>query len=287
MSPATAALRIAPIAPAVDTLESAIRTNASPGEIASRVLDAAAALVPCSGGALLLASPTSERLSVAATTASRKYALGKRLKNSFRAPAGSQLIPLTTGGEEFGHILLLDAKSATGDRKQVLDRVVTLAAILRPMVEAEAARHRLTESNAIVEVGQVLTGLLAMDDVLSYVVCVARHGGDEFLVVLPDTPAEGAVMVAQRLLDPVKKLSVGGKKAKVKLELSVGCAARVPLSDGPNFNLLGTELIDRAATALVQGADASLYKTKHSGKPGAPEVVSWPLILPVEENAAA
>lgn len=134
---------------------------------------------------------------------------------------------------------------------------------------------------ALREVGGLLREAIRETD------CVARYGGDEFLVVLPDTPAEGAVMVAQRLLDQVKNVSVGDKKAKIKLELSVGCATLVPLSDGPNFNLLRAELVDRAATALVQSADESLYKTKHSGKPGTPEVVSWSLMLPVEENAAA
>ncbi|MFY1080015.1 GGDEF domain-containing protein, partial [Escherichia coli] len=38
----------------------------------------------------------------------------------------------------------------------------------------------------------------------------ARYGGDEFALVLPDTPAEGARLVIQDLIDCVRALPVHG-----------------------------------------------------------------------------
>ena len=174
MSPATATLRIAPIEPATDALDRVLTSSGDAAEIAAHVLDAASAIVPCSGGAVFLAIPSTEVHEVAATTASRKYPVGRRVRSLTRAPKGAIRVPLRAAGEEFGQILLLDAKAPRGEKRQLLERVVTSAAILHPLVEAESLRNRLTETNAIVEVGQVLTGLLAMEDVLSYVVYLAE-----------------------------------------------------------------------------------------------------------------
>src|SRR5690606_27571554 len=76
--------------------------------------------------------------------------------------------------------------------------------------------------------------------------CVARFGGDEFLIVLPDTPAEGARMVGQRLLDRAAVLEVPTEGEPVSLQLSIGCGTLMPPAGGPDFGLLRPEIIDRA-----------------------------------------
>ncbi|MBI4985371.1 MAG: GGDEF domain-containing protein [Rhodocyclales bacterium] len=55
---------------------------------------------------------------------------------------------------------------------------------------------------------------------------LARQGGDEFVVLLPDTPAAGALDVAERIRDAVENapLVVGGKL--VKTTVSIGGARR-------------------------------------------------------------
>ena len=195
MSPATATLRIAPIEPAIESLESAIAGSSDPGVIATAVLEAAAAIVPCSGGAILLALPSSDVLEVSATTMPKRYPIGRRVKNGARTKDAVTL-PLVGGGGEFGLVVLCDAKAPRADKKAALDGVLARAAILRPMLEAEATRNRLTETNAIVEVGQVLTGLLAMDDVLSYVVYLAESlvRGNSATISLLSTDKEELVL---------------------------------------------------------------------------------------------
>lgn len=174
MSPATATLRIAPSESAVEALEATILSSASTVEVSAGVLEAASAAVASSGGVLLVHLPGGELLEVAASTDLKKYPLGRRMKSPLRAPSGAQVVPLTSGGSEFGQILLFNASAPRGRNKEALERVLAVASILGPLNEAERLRKRLAESNAIVEVGQVLTGLLAMDDVLSYVVYLAE-----------------------------------------------------------------------------------------------------------------
>src|SRR5690606_11322535 len=134
-------------------------------------LRAAAAAVPSTAGALLLATER-DGLEVAATTAPERYPIGSRA--GLNHPAGAIVVPLLARGAEFGRLVLLEAQEPTGENRKALDRVVALTAILGPIVEADALRSRLTEANAIVEVGQVLTGVLAMDEVLTYVVHLAE-----------------------------------------------------------------------------------------------------------------
>jgi two-component system, cell cycle response regulator len=105
--------------------------------------------------------------------------------------------------------------------------------------------------------------------------CVARFGGDEFLVILPDTPAEGARMVGQRLLQKVAAAAIPTQSGMIGFQLSVGCATLEPLTDGPDFSLLRPEIIDRLATELIASADSSMYAAKHTGEMGELVMVDW------------
>lgn len=84
---------------------------------------------------------------------------------------------------------------------------------------------------------------------------VARYGGEELAVVLPDTDAAGAVVVAARVVEYVAALALmhGDSAVAPYVTVSVGVAAQVPL--GKN---------DTAS--LVQEADAALYEAKAAGR---------------------
>ena len=83
----------------------------------------------------------------------------------------------------------------------------------------------------------------------------ARYGGDEFAVLLPDTPARGAREVGERIVAGlVEHPYRASGRGPVAVAASVG-AATFP-ADG------------QTAQALVAGADAALYRVKSGGGGG-------------------
>jgi diguanylate cyclase (GGDEF)-like protein len=107
----------------------------------------------------------------------------------------------------------------------------------------------LAGSAALVEAASVIRGSARETDV------VARFGGDEFALILPDTGCEGATSVAERVRERLalhKFLERDG--LIVRLTVSVGVAT----------------LPDVAASAedLMKAADTAMYRVKESGKDG-------------------
>ena len=79
-----------------------------------------------------------------------------------------------------------------------------------------------------------------------------RWGGEEFLVMLPDTPLAGAIHVANVLNRELGKLSVIWNDQTVRRTVSVGVAAAKP------GELDTTQLLGRV--------DAALYRAKRGGR---------------------
>jgi diguanylate cyclase (GGDEF)-like protein len=107
----------------------------------------------------------------------------------------------------------------------------------------------LSGSRALVEAGGLIRQCARETDV------VARFGGDEFALILPDTGSEGAASVGERIRDRVNAhafLAVDG--LDIHLTVSVGVAT----------------LPDVAASAegLIQAADQAMYHVKDHGKNG-------------------
>jgi diguanylate cyclase (GGDEF)-like protein len=80
----------------------------------------------------------------------------------------------------------------------------------------------------------------------------ARYGGDEFIVMLPDTPARGAFEVAERIRNAVESTPFQTGAETVHCSVSIG-AASYP-QDG------------RTLDALLARADRALYQAKEAGR---------------------
>lgn len=83
---------------------------------------------------------------------------------------------------------------------------------------------------------------------------LCRYGGEEFVVVLPDSDVEAARAVAERIRTAVSEVpfSVANGKHKVNLTVSMGIA--------------GLRLIGDSAEALFSRTDAALYQAKKGGR---------------------
>jgi diguanylate cyclase (GGDEF)-like protein len=83
---------------------------------------------------------------------------------------------------------------------------------------------------------------------------VARYGGDEFVVILPDTGWQGALTFADRLRRRVDEMTFGPPNStQLEVTISVGVAL------GRGAEAISTE-------ALLQEADAALYRAKTAGR---------------------
>ena len=104
-------------------------------------------------------------------------------------------------------------------------------------------------SKSLVEAAAIIRSCARETDV------VARFGGDEFALILPDTGREGAVSVATRIRERIG-------------------AGRFLQSDGLDIHLTASigvaTLPDVAASAdeLLQAADMAMYRVKAAGKDG-------------------
>ncbi len=104
----------------------------------------------------------------------------------------------------------------------------------------------------LLEVAQLLQRTFRTCDI------VLRYGGDEFLVILPDTTEEAAQNAVERLLQQMTRWS-GDAHPDIKLSLSCGTAQYRP---GDNFN------------AILRRADESMYAQKARHQTGQNEAAA-------------
>jgi diguanylate cyclase (GGDEF)-like protein len=108
----------------------------------------------------------------------------------------------------------------------------------------------LAGSKVLMEAAAVIRGCARETDV------VARFGGDEFTLLLPDTNTEGAVQVAERIRDRLRASRfLASDGLSVRQTVSIGVATLE--ADKP-----------RTADELMRAADMAMYRVKAAGKDG-------------------
>ncbi len=98
---------------------------------------------------------------------------------------------------------------------------------------------------ALRRITQSCAGILRDADLM------ARTGGEEFAILLPETDSDGALDLSRRLLETVREVRLPDFAPEVRLTISIGCAT-----------LRTKESFDR----LMRRADEALYEAKASGR---------------------
>ena len=133
----------------------------------------------------------------------------------------------------------------------------------------DSAGH-LVGDQALIALTQVLKESTRSSDY------IGRFGGDEFTLLLPETPVEGAILVVNRILQKLSTRTVMCNDNSITLKASLGLAA---LSEP---TILAENLKDEYWTELgkklQKEADESMYEAKNSGKnkSGPAHVIRWP-----------
>ena len=78
-----------------------------------------------------------------------------------------------------------------------------------------------------------------------------RYGGEEFIIILPDTNVEQAKILTSRLLTRIREHNFLTNKINLKITLSIG---------------LTEYILDESIDLIIERADMALYEAKQSGR---------------------
>jgi diguanylate cyclase (GGDEF)-like protein/putative nucleotidyltransferase with HDIG domain len=153
---------------------------------------------------------------------------------------------------------LTDALTGIGSRKLLEDRLQA--------EDARAKRYKRPFSVAIIDLDNFKTindvlGHATGDDALRKLAAcmkkqkrtpdvLGRYGGDEFVILMPETKAEDAVTLLERIRTEVEKINVA---ENISMTISCGIAQSMP--DGKD-----------ASSEIIRRADLALYEAKNAGR---------------------
>ena len=82
---------------------------------------------------------------------------------------------------------------------------------------------------------------------------LARYGGDEFGIILPETDAKGGYVQAERIRKAIGRIRLPMPPSKIRCAVSIGVAG---------FPAAATQTVEN----LIRRADEALYLAKNQGK---------------------
>jgi diguanylate cyclase (GGDEF)-like protein/PAS domain S-box-containing protein len=84
---------------------------------------------------------------------------------------------------------------------------------------------------------------------------LSRYGGEEFVILMPETDSEGAVQTAERLRLKIENMKIATTEGKLSITISMGAVSLMP-------GLGKTLSLDE----LIKHADQALYSAKAAGR---------------------
>ena len=186
---------------------------------------------------------------------------------------------LARANQKLQQLATTDGLTGMANRRQ-FDRVLMLE--WRRLARAELPLSLMMFDIDCFKLYNDFYGHLAGDDCLQQVAgaiasCVkragdlpARYGGEEFAVLLPDTTAEGANLVALAIYDRLSTLKLPHARSLIGpyVTLSCGIATAIPS-------------LEQSPDTLIHSADCALYQAKAEGKNRICHAISNPQSSPV------
>lgn len=97
------------------------------------------------------------------------------------------------------------------------------------------------------ELANILTRSLRKGDL------IGRYGGEEFGIVLPEAPSEGAFKLCDRIRQSIEKMNFSTPKGDIRITVSIGICSKEPDCQ-------------TASVEVVNGADEALQRAKQLGR---------------------
>jgi diguanylate cyclase (GGDEF)-like protein len=174
--------------------------------------------------------------------------IGSALANSLRideAERLSQTDDLTKlhNARYLRHYLLNEVKRA----RRYGSNVAAIFLDLDDFKKINDEHGHLVGSHVLMEIAAVILNSVRDTDI------VARYGGDEFVIVLPESALGQAMFVSDRIRETIEKqVFTGGRRLRLRLTASFGVATFPQHAQSPQ--------------QLIATADSAMYEAKAAGK---------------------
>jgi diguanylate cyclase (GGDEF)-like protein len=136
------------------------------------------------------------------------------------------------------------------------------------MIDVDGLKHindtsgHLVGDQALSTLGKVVRCVIRDTDV------VGRYGGDEFIVILPHTTTDGAVLVGTRIVDLLDHQTIkvpGNGIIPIRSSVGVSMLSAHTFSQSDVPKIIPSAYFLKTAEALITQADRALYQAKREG----------------------